>query len=81
MGISKKERTPFIAGYNVIFHPKNEKMLAKRIGMLIILFGLETISFPVVSLLFKVDGFYFAILAGIDILVVLILILMDQMEV
>ncbi|MDM5157012.1 hypothetical protein QUF88_25230 [Bacillus sp. DX1.1] len=56
-------------------------MLAKRIGMLIILFGLETISFPVVSLLFKVDGFYFAILAGIDILVVLILILMDQMEV
>ncbi|MEH7458381.1 hypothetical protein V7183_14430 [Bacillus sp. JJ1127] len=81
MSMLRKRKTPFIAGYNTIFHPKNEVLLAKRIAVVVILFGLETILFPIASLILKVDGVYFAILTGIDIAAALILIIMDQMEV
>lgn len=79
--ILKKERTPFIAGYNTVFHPKNERVLARRVGVVVILFGVETKLFPPVAFFFNVEGFYFGILAGVDIVVVFILLIVDQLEV
>ncbi len=76
-----KGKTSFIAGNNEVFVPKNEKKLAERIGLVIILFGIETVLFPVVFQLVKgIEGYHFAILALIHILVVFVLMFFDQME-
>ena len=57
--IGKREKVDFIAGYNVIFKPRNEKKLAKRVGALVMLFGIETIVFITLSLfLSNLGGFY-----------------------
>ncbi|MGH1049105.1 hypothetical protein QRE63_25095 [Bacillus mycoides] len=57
-------------------------MLARRVGVVVILFGVETILFPPVAFFFNFEGFYFGILAGVDIVVVVfILLIVDQLEV
>ncbi|MGW5953739.1 hypothetical protein [Bacillus mycoides] len=56
-------------------------MLARRVGVVVILFRVETILFPPVAFFFNVEGFYFGILAGVDIVVVFILLIVDQLEV
>ncbi|WP_242488428.1 hypothetical protein [Bacillus sp. TH25] len=78
--MKKKEHLSFF-GYNTVFHPKNERVLARRVGVVVILFGVETILFPPVAFFFNVEGFYFGILAGVDIVVVFILLIVDQLEV
>ncbi|MGF9988355.1 hypothetical protein ABEY04_05080 [Bacillus mycoides] len=55
-------------------------MLARRVGVVVILFGVETILFPPVAFFFNFEGFYFGILAGVDIVVVFILLIVDQLE-
>jgi hypothetical protein len=79
--LRRKGKTSFIAGNNEFFVPKNEKKLAERIGLVIILFGVETTLFPVVFQLIEgIEGYHFAILALLHILAVFVLMLSDQME-
>ena len=79
--IKRKGKTSFIAGYNEIFVPKNEKKLAGQIGFVLVLFGIETIGFPVFyQLVNGIEGYHFALLAGLHILAVLMLMLADQIS-
>jgi hypothetical protein len=79
--IKRKGKTSFIAGNNEVFLPKNEKKLAGRIGFVIMLFGMETVLFPVVyQFLNGIEGYHFAVLAVLHILAVFTLMLADQME-
>ena len=80
--VRKKGTTAFIAGNNEVFVPKNERKLADRIGSLVMLFGAITILFPIAfQLINGIEGFHFAILAGIHLLFVFIFMLLDQMEI
>lgn len=79
--IKRKGKTSFIAGNNEVFLPKNEKKLAGRIGFVIMLFGMETVLFPVVyQFLNGIEGYHFAVLAVLHIFAVFFLMLIDQME-
>ena len=79
--VKRKGKTSFIAGYNEVFVPKDEKKLAGQIGFVMMLFGVETICFPLVFQFLKgIEGYHFALLAGLHILAVLILMLVDQMN-
>lgn len=80
--IKQKGKTSFIAGNNEVFVPKNEKKLAGRLGFVIMLFGLETVLFPIVyQFLNGIEGYHFAILAVPHMLAVFVLMLIDQMEI
>lgn len=77
--VKRKGLTDFIAGNNEWFVPKNERKLAERIGAVIILFGVETVLFPVIYLLADgIKGSHFAILAVLHMLIILVLMLADQ---
>jgi hypothetical protein len=79
--IWKKGSTSFIAGYKEMFTPKNEKKLAKRIGILIMIFGAETIVLLMTNLfVIEFQGYYYAVLAMLHLLFVFFLIMMDQLE-
>lgn len=79
--IKKRQNTSFVAGNNEIFVPKNERKLAGRIGLIIMLIGIETIVFPAVfQLISVVNGIHFAILAVINIALIFICMLIDQLE-
>ncbi|RFU60924.1 hypothetical protein [Peribacillus glennii] len=79
--VTRKGKTSFIAGNNELFFPKNEKKLAGRIGLVIMLFGVETFLFPAIyHFLDGVEGDHFAVLAVLHILCVFILMIADQME-
>lgn len=75
--VRKKEKTSFIAGHNA----RDEKKLAKRIGWIIILFGVETFLFPIIfQLLPRIDGTAFLVLAMIHLAAVFVVILADQLS-
>lgn len=77
--VEQSGKTSFIAGNNEWFVPKYEKKLAERIGFVLILFGLETVLFPIVLQLVKgVEGYYFAIVALFHIFIVFALMIIDQ---
>ncbi|CAG9614845.1 hypothetical protein BACCIP111899_04078 [Bacillus rhizoplanae] len=79
--LRRKGETSFIAGNNKVFIPKDEKKLAERIGLVVILFGAETVLFPVVfQVINGIEGYHFAILALLHILVVFVLMFCDQMK-
>ncbi|WP_462409886.1 hypothetical protein [Neobacillus sp. Marseille-QA0830] len=79
--LRRKGKTSFIAGNNEVFVPKNEKKLAVRIGLVIIIFGIETVLFPALFQLIKgIEGYHFVILALFHVLVVFVLMFIDQME-
>lgn len=79
--LRRKGKTSFIAGNNEVFIPKDEKKLAERIGLVVILFGAETVLFTVVfQVINGMEGCHFAILALLHILVVFVLMYFDQME-
>ena len=79
--VKQNGKTSFMAGYNEIFVPKNEKKLAGQIAFVMVLFGVETIGFPVVYQFFDgIEGYHFALLAGLHILAVLMLMLVDQIN-
>jgi hypothetical protein len=79
--IRKRGKTSFIAGINEVFIPKNEKKLAERIGWLLILFGFETVAFPMFFYFIKIlQGYHFAILAIIHLVIVFIFMFIDQLE-
>ncbi|MGM9926016.1 MAG: hypothetical protein ACI35R_17355 [Bacillus sp. (in: firmicutes)] len=69
--IIRKGKTSFIAGNNEMFVPKNEKKLSGRIGFVVMLFGGETVLFPVVyKLINGIEGYHFAVLAVLHILTI-----------
>ncbi|MBK0006087.1 MULTISPECIES: hypothetical protein [Priestia] len=76
----KKGNTNFIAGYRKIFTPKDEKQLAKGIGLIIMLFGFETIIFPILSLFFEGLGFYYGLLVVLNFFAVFGLMIKDQVQ-
>ncbi|PLR96875.1 hypothetical protein [Bacillus sp. T33-2] len=80
--LRRKGKTSFIAGNNEVFVPKNEKKLAERIGLVVILFGIETVLFPITfQVIHGIEGYYFAIVALVHIFIVFLLMLFDQMEI
>ncbi len=77
--IKKKGNTSFIAGNNQSFLPNNEIKLAKRIGWVVIVFGVETLVFPILFNYVKIiEGYHLAILAVIHLILVFIFMLVDQ---
>ncbi|MFP3512942.1 hypothetical protein SB775_25710 [Peribacillus sp. SIMBA_075] len=79
--MKKKGTTTFIAGYNNTFFPKNEAKLANWIGLIIIIFGIVTILFPIAFQIFDgLEGYHFAIIAIGHIIAVFIAILLDQLS-
>lgn len=79
--VRKKEKTSFIAGHNQLFHAKNEKRLASRIGLVIVLFGIETVLFPIIfQLIPRLDGTAFLVVAMIHSAAVFVVILEDQLS-
>ncbi|MBM7602765.1 putative sodium:solute symporter family permease YidK [Metabacillus crassostreae] len=79
--VNRKGKTSFIAGNNEMFVPKNEKKLAERIGFVIMLFGIETVLFPVIyKYIHGVEGYHFAVIAVFHIFAVFVFMLLDQME-
>jgi hypothetical protein len=79
--VKRKGTTAFIAGNNEWFVPKNEQQLAKRIGIVIILFGFETLLFPIVFYLANgIQGSHFVILATLHLLIIFFLMLADQIS-
>ncbi len=42
MRIWKKQEVSFVAGYSEFYYPTNERLLAKRIGTIVIALGIET---------------------------------------
>ena len=76
----KKGNTNFIAGFGKVFTPRNEKQLAKGIGLIIMLFGFESMIFPILSLLFEGIGFYYGFLVVLNFFALFGLMIKDQMQ-
>ncbi|KQU23489.1 hypothetical protein J8N01_19890 [Priestia megaterium] len=76
----KKGNTNFIAGYGKIFTPKDEKQLAKGIGLIIMLFGFESIIFSILSLFFEGLGFYYGLLIVLNFFSIFGLMIKDQVQ-
>ena len=80
--IRKKGSTSFIAGNNTVFRPRNEGKLADRIGWVVLLFGIETMAFPIFFYFMKfVEGYHFVILAVFHLFLVFIFMFLDQVRV
>jgi hypothetical protein len=78
--IWRKGSVSFLAGY-AKDKVNNEKLMAKRIGLLVILFGIETILLIAVSLyVMPVDALIYGILVGLHILAILFLMVLTQMS-
>lgn len=78
--IWRKGSVSFLAGYTKGMI-NNEKLMAKRIGIVIILFGLETILLIALQLfVINVDGLIYGMLAIIHILAILFLMILTQMS-
>ena len=79
--IQKNGNTSFIAGNNKVFVPRNEVKLAKRIGWVVMLFGFETMLFPLLFHFIKfIEGYHFVILAVLHLLLVFIFMILDQLN-
>ncbi|MBE2978648.1 hypothetical protein [Priestia megaterium] len=76
----RKGKTTFIAGYGKMFTPKNEKQLAKGFGIIIMLFGLESIIFPVLSLFFDGLGIYYGFLVVLNFFALFGVMIKDQVQ-
>lgn len=70
----------FLAGY-AKDKVNNEKLMAKRIGLVIILFGFETILLIAVNLyIMPVDALIYGILAGLHVLAILLVMVLTQIS-
>ncbi|MFV5316719.1 hypothetical protein [Priestia megaterium] len=76
----KKGSTNFIAGYGKIFTPRNEKQLAKGFGLIVMLFGFESMIFPILSLFFEGIGFYYGLLVVLNFFAIFGLMIKDQVQ-
>jgi len=76
----KEGSTNFIAGYGKVFTPRNEKQLAKGIGLIVILFGFESMIFPILSLFFEGIGFHYGLLVMLNFFALFGLMIKDQMQ-
>ena len=77
-----KQEMTFLAGYGEFYHPTNESLLAKRIGVIVMALGIET--WILLSLaLYNVPGFeayIYGIAAFLHVMVILLLIAIDQLS-
>ncbi|WP_394548727.1 hypothetical protein [Priestia aryabhattai] len=76
----KKGSTNFIAGYGKVFTPRNEKQLAKGFGLIVMLFGFESMIFPILSLFFEGIGFYYGLLVVLNFFAIFGLLIKDQVQ-
>ena len=76
----KKGKTKFIAGYGRMFTPHNEKQLAKGFGLIIILFGFESIIFSILSLFFEGLGLYYGLLIVLNFFAIFAFMIKDQVQ-
>ena len=78
----RKQEMSFVAGYGEFYHPTNEPLLAKRIGIIVMALGVETwILLPLA--LYNVPGFeayIYGITAFLHVMVILLLIAIDQLS-
>ena len=78
--IWRKGSMSFLAGY-AKDKVNNEKLMAKRIGLVIILFGFETILLIAVNLyIMPVDALIYGILAGLHVLAILLVMVLTQIS-
>ena len=78
--IWRKGSVSFLAGY-AKDKVNNERIMAKRIGLVIILFGFETILLIAVNLfVMQIDGLIYGVLAGLHVLAILFLMVLTQMS-
>lgn len=78
--IWKKGSVSFLAGY-AKDKVKNEKLMAQRMGLLVILFGFETILLIAVSLyVMPVEALIYGVLAGLHVLAILLVMVLTQMS-
>ena len=79
--IRKNGHTSFIAGNNKVFMPRNEMKLANRIGLVVMLFGFETIMFPLLFHFIRfVEGYHFVSIAVLHLLLVFMFMILDQLS-
>lgn len=79
--IKRKGKTSFIAGNNDIFIPNDEKKLASRLGINVVIFGVEIILFPIVYYFIELRGNYIVILAVFHLLIFFLLMFLDQLKI
>ena len=78
--INRKGNTSFIAGNNGVFIPKDEKKLALRISINVIVFGIEVVLFPIIYHFIEISGSYIAILAVFHLLTSFLFMVLDQLK-
>jgi hypothetical protein len=78
--IWRKGSVSFFAGY-AKDKVNNERLMAKRIGLVVILFGIETILLIGVSLfVMQMDVLIYGVLAGMHLLAILFLMMLTQIS-
>lgn len=78
--IWRKGSVSFLAGY-AKDKVNNEKLMAKRIGLVVIFFGVETIILIAISLyVMPVEALLYGILAGLHVPAILFLMVLTQMS-
>lgn len=79
--IWKKQLVSFVAGYGEFYHPTNEPVLAKRIGMIVMALGIETwILLPLALYFPNFEAYIYGIIAFLHVMTILLLIAIDQLS-
>jgi hypothetical protein len=79
--IWKKQQVSFVAGYGEFYHPTNEPLLAKRIGIVVMALGGETwILLSLALYLPSFEASIYGITAFLHVLSILLLIATDQLS-
>lgn len=76
-----KQRVSFVAGYGEFYHPTNERLLAKRIGMVMMALGVETwILLSLALYVPSVKVSIYGIIAFLHVMTILLFIAIDQLS-
>lgn len=77
----KKQQVSFIAGYGEFYHPRNEQLLAKRIGTVVMALGVETwILLPLALYIPEFKASVYGFVAFLHVLLILLLIATDHIS-
>ena len=77
----KKQEVSFVAGYGEFYHPTNEPLLAKRIGIIVMTLGIETwILLPLALFVPDFEAYIYGIIAFLHVMTILLLIAIDQLS-
>lgn len=79
--IWKKQQVSFIAGYGEFYRPTCERLLAKRIGFIVMALGVETwILLPLALYLPSFEVSIYGITALLHVMTILLFIAIDQLS-